>query len=72
MAWFGNWILKEPRIVSNGNIYIVWVFLIFNQLDWFFFLFTIGSIVALVWVLFEKTFIAPANPIESNEESDSQ
>jgi len=72
MAWFGNWILKEPRIVSNGNIYIVWFFLIFNLLDWFFFLFTIGTILALIWTLFEKTFITPANPIESSNESDSQ
>jgi hypothetical protein len=71
MAWFGNWVLKEPRIVSNGNFYIVWIFLIFNILDWFLFLFTVGSILAVVWTLFEKTFITPANPIESNDKIDS-
>ena len=70
MASFGNWILKEPIVVSNGNVYIVWFFLLFNILDWFLFLFTIGIFLAVVWTLFEKTFIAPANPIESNEKSD--
>ena len=70
MASFGNWILKEPIVVSNGNVYIVWFFLLFNILDWFLFLFTIGTFLAVVWTLFEKTFIAPANPIESNEKSD--
>ncbi len=71
MVSFGNWILKEPMVVSNGNVYIVWFFLIFNILDWFLFLFTIGVILAMVWTLFEKTFFAPANPIESKDASDS-
>lgn len=70
MSSFGNWILKEPIVVSNGNIYIVWIILIFNLLDWFLFLFTIGTFLAVVWTLFEKTFVAPANPMESNEKSD--
>ena len=71
MSSLGNWILKEPIVVSNGNIYIVWIILIFNLLDWFLFLFTIGTFLAVVWTLIEKTFIAPANPMESTEKSDS-
>ncbi len=67
MTLFGTWILKEPIVVSNGNVYIVWFFLIFNLLEWFLFLFTIGTFLAIVWILFEKTFIAPANPQKSNE-----
>lgn len=70
MTKFSCWILKEPGLVSNGNVYIVWIFLIFNILDWFLFLFTIGTFLAVVWTLFEKTFFAPANPMESNEKSD--
>lgn len=71
MSSFGNWILKEPIVVSNGNVYIVWFFLLFNILNWFLFLFTIGTFLAVVWTLFEKTFIAPANPIKSKDASDS-
>jgi phosphatidylglycerophosphate synthase len=71
MALWGNVILDEPRIVSFGNIYIAWVFLIFNQLEWFLILYTVGAILALVYTLFEKTFIAPVVPLESNDQSDS-
>ncbi len=68
MALWGNMILDEPRIVSFGNIYIAWVFLIFNQLEWFLVLYTFGVMLALVYTLFEKTFISPT---ESNNQSDS-
>ncbi len=71
MTSFGTWILKEPIVVSNGNVYIVWFFLLFNILDWFLFLFTIGVFLAMVWTLFEKTFFAPTNPLETKEASDS-
>ncbi|MFX1282143.1 MAG: CDP-alcohol phosphatidyltransferase family protein [Promethearchaeota archaeon] len=71
MSTFGSWILKEPSVVSNGNIYIVWIFLIFNLLDWFLFFFTIGTFLAVAWTLIEKTFIAPANPMESKDTVDS-
>ncbi|MFX0181767.1 MAG: CDP-alcohol phosphatidyltransferase family protein [Candidatus Hodarchaeota archaeon] len=62
MTKLGSWILREPILVSNGNVYITWIFLIFNLLDWFFFLLTIGTFLAVVWKLIEKTFIEPANP----------
>ena len=72
MTKFSMWILKEPGSVSNGNVYIVWIFLIFNLLDWFLFLFTIGAFLAVVWTLFEKTFLTPANPPESNETMENE
>ena len=56
MAVWGNVILDEPRIVSFGNIYIVGIFLLFNQLELFLLLFTIGVILAAIWTLIEKTF----------------
>jgi len=56
MSVWSNVILEEPRIVSFGNVYIVWVFLIFNILDFFLVLYTIGVIFVAIWTLFEKTF----------------
>ena len=56
MSVWSNVILEEPRIVSFGNVYIVWVFLIFNILDWFLVLYTIGVILVAIWTLIEKTF----------------
>jgi hypothetical protein len=56
MAVWGNVILDEPRVVSFGNIYIVGIFLLLNQLELFLFLFTVGVILAATWTLIEKTF----------------
>jgi hypothetical protein len=56
MAVWGNVILDEPRVVSFGNIYIVGIFLLLNQLELFLFLFTAGVILAATWTLIEKTF----------------
>jgi len=57
MAVWGNYILDEPRIVSSGNIYFIWIILIFNLLELFLVLFTLGVILAAAWTLFEKTFL---------------
>jgi phosphatidylglycerophosphate synthase len=67
MSVWGNVILEEPRIVSFGNIYFVWVFLIFNILDWFLVLYTIGIILVTVWTLFEKTFNIFPPKTQSND-----
>lgn len=50
-------LLDEPRIASFGHLYIVWVFLVLNLLDWFLVLFTIASVVGVIYTLFEKTFL---------------
>jgi phosphatidylglycerophosphate synthase len=57
MALWGNYVLDEPRVVSSGNIYMIWIILIFNLLELFLVLYTIGVILAATWTLFEKTFL---------------
>ncbi len=57
MAAWGNIIMREPRMVSQGHVYIVWIFLIFNLLDWFLVLYTVGAVLVVVYTLFEKTFL---------------
>jgi len=57
MAAWGNIILDESRAVSFGNFYIVGIFILLNILDWFLVLFTIGVLLAAVYILFEKTFL---------------
>jgi hypothetical protein len=68
MAAWGNIIMNEPRMVSQGHIYIVWVFLIFNLLDWFLVLYTIGAILVVVYTLFEKTFLTSTTSERESEE----
>ena len=69
MSVWGNVILEEPRIVSFGNIYIVWVFLIFNILDWFLVLYTIGIVFVTIWTLFEKTFNVSTAKTHSSDQN---
>ncbi len=65
MAVWGNFILDEPRVVSFGNVYIFWVILVLypillptlNIFSWTIVIYTIGSIFAASWTLFEKTFL---------------
>ncbi|MHA2389934.1 MAG: CDP-alcohol phosphatidyltransferase family protein [Candidatus Hodarchaeales archaeon] len=65
MAVWGNFILDEPRVVSFGNVYVFWAILILypiflptlNIFSWTIVIYTIGSIFAASWTLFEKTIL---------------
>ena len=70
MAVYGNVILNESRIVSYGNIYIVGFFILFNFLDWFLVLFTLGVLLAVIYTLFEKTFLFVESPKENTSNND--
>ena len=67
MAFYNTKVLGEPQIVSHGNYYIVWLCLIFNILNWFLFIFTIGVVLAVIWTLIHRTFILPLNPPNAND-----
>lgn len=64
MAAWGNIIMKEPRLVSQAHIYVLWIVIFLNLLDWFLVLYTIGASLVVVYTLFEKTFLA-SNASES-------
>jgi len=70
MAFYNTKVLNEPQVVSHGNYYVVWFFLILNALEWFLFLFTIGVILGVIWTLFHRSFLMPLNPPDPSEKSD--
>jgi len=70
VAWGGNILNDEPRVVSFGNFYIVGVFILLNILDWFLVLFTIGVLFAAIYTLFEKTFLLTESPKDTSSITD--
>ena len=58
MAIRGNMLLNEPEGVSHGHVYIFWIILIFNLLDWFLAVYVFLVLFAVLYTLFEKTFLS--------------
>ncbi len=57
MAIRGNILLNEPEGISHSHVYIFWIILILNLLDWFLALYTFLVFLAVLYTLFEKTFL---------------
>jgi hypothetical protein len=55
-------LLGEPGVVSHGHVYIMWIVLILNILDWFLVLYTIMIYITIVYTFFEKTFLTSPTP----------
>lgn len=72
MSIYGKFILDESSIVSYANIYIVGFFLLFNLLDWFLVLFTVGVLLMVIYTLFEKTFLFVEPPKKNTSNNDDK
>ncbi|MFX0150765.1 MAG: CDP-alcohol phosphatidyltransferase family protein [Candidatus Hodarchaeota archaeon] len=49
-------LLDEPGVVSHGHVYIIWIVLILNILDWFLVIYTVTIFLTIVYSYIEKTF----------------
>jgi len=70
IASYNTQIYNEPQVVSHGNYYVTWIFLILDLLDLFILLFTLGIIISVFWTFFEVIFLRPKESVtDSNSKT---